>query len=249
MAPEPAAAQAQGRRPVHPARRSAFRTGARSVVPSLPAMIAWGLVTGLAMVQIGLPLATSLAMTFGVYSGTSQLAVLPLLAGGTGLAAMVAAAAVANLRFVVYSAVLARHLRRLPLPLRLLTGYVTIDGPLAALTEYQRRGPLVQRVAFLWGANAVTYVAWCGASVVGVAAAAVIPGGVDVAYIGVLALFAFCVPMLRGRAAWAAAGASIAVALAGADWPHQLGTFAAVLAGVVAARLAIRQAPTPERKV
>jgi len=36
--------------------------------------------------------------------------VLPLVAAGTGVAAMVGAAAVANLRFVVYSAVLARHL-------------------------------------------------------------------------------------------------------------------------------------------
>ncbi len=237
MPPEPATGR---RRTAHPARRTAFRDGARAVAPSLPAMLAWGLVTGLAMVQVGLPLVASLSMTLVVYSGTSQLAVLPLLAGGTGIAAMVGAAAVANLRFVVYSAVLARHLRRLPLLPRLLTGYVTIDGPLAALTARARQGRLVQRVAFLWGANALTYVVWCGASVVGIVAAAVVPTGIDVAFIGVLALFAFCVPMLRGRAAWAAAVASVAVALIGADWPHRLGTFAAVLAGVAAALAALR---------
>lgn len=224
----------------HPVRRRAFRDGAVSVGASLPAMGVWGLVTGLAMVQVGLPLWSSMALTFVVYSGTSQLAVLPLLAAGTGVVALVGAAAVANLRFVVYSAVLARHLRRLPLPLRLATGYVTIDGPLAALTERARRGPLVQRVAFLWGANAATYGAWCGASVVGVAAAAALPGGVDLAFVGVLALFAFCVPMLRGRPAWAAAAAAVGVALAGADWPHRLGTFAAVLAGIAAALAVMR---------
>lgn len=234
------ASSAGGRPSHHLARRRAFRDGALAVGPSLPAMLAWGLVTGLAMVQIGLPLWSSMALTFVVYSGTSQLAVLPLLAAGTGVAAMVGAAAVANLRFVVYSAALSRHLRRLPLPLRLATGYVTIDGPLAALTERARRGPLVQRVAFLWGANAITYAAWCGASAVGIATASWMPHGIDLAYVGVLALFAFCVPMLRGRVAWAAAVASVAVALAGAHWPHRLGTFAAVLAGLAAALAVLR---------
>ena len=54
-------------------------------------------------------------------------------------------------------------------------------------------------------------------------------------FLAVLALLAFTVPLLVGRPAWAAAAASIAVTLLGAGWPHKLGTFAAVLAGVAAA--------------
>ena len=219
----------------HPVRWRAFRLGARCVVPSLPAMAAWGLVTGVAMVKVGLELLPALGMTFIVYSGTSQLTVLPLLAAGTGVLAMAAAAAVANLRFVVYSALLSRHLRRVPLALRLGTGFWTIDGPVAAFMQQQRRGPLVQRVAFLNGANALTAAVWCGSSVAGIALGAVLPLGAELAYIGLLALFGITVPLLAGRPAWAAAAASVAVALAGADWPHRLGTFAAVLAGVAAA--------------
>lgn len=198
-------------------------------------MAAWGLVTGVAMVKVGLELLPALGMTFVVYSGTSQLTVLPLLAAGTGVLAMVSAAAVANLRFVVYSALLSRHLRRVPLALRLGTGFWTIDGPVAALLQQQRQGPLVQRVALLNGANALTAAVWCGSSVAGIALAAVLPMGAELAYIGLLALFGITVPLLAGRPAWAAAAASVAVALAGADWPHRLGTFAAVLAGVAAA--------------
>jgi len=224
----------------HPARRAAFAAGARAVGPSLPAMAAWGLVTGVAMATLGLGLWTMLGLTFVVYSGTSQLAVLPLMAASTGVLAMVGAAAVANLRFVVYSAVLSRHLRRVPLGLRLATGFVTIDGPLAALLQRQREAPLVQRVAFLNGGNAITAVAWCGSSVLGIALAAALPFGPELAYVGVLALFGITVPMLVGRPAWAAAVVSITVALAGAAWPHRLGTFAAVIAGVAAALLAAR---------
>jgi predicted branched-subunit amino acid permease len=228
----------------HPARRRAFRLGARRVVPSLPAMAAWGLVTGVAMVKVGLELLPSLGMTFVVYSGTSQLTVLPLLAAGTGVIAMTAAAAVANLRFVVYSALLSRHLRRVPLGLRLATGFWTIDGPVAAYLQQQREGSLVQRVAFLNGANALTAAVWCGSSVAGIALAAVLPMGAELAYVGLLALFGITVPMLAGRPAWAAALASVAVALIGADWPHRLGTFAAVVAGVAAALWAGRRGST-----
>ena len=222
------------RRP-HTVRRAQRAAGARAVVAALPGTATWGLVTGMAMVKVGLDLAPALGMTFIVYSGTSQLAVLPMLGGTAGLLAMTAAAAVANLRFVVYSAVLARHLRRVPLALRIGTGFWTIDAPLAALMQRQQQGPLLQRVAFLNGANAVVALTWCASSVVGIGLGAVLPVGPGVAYLALLALFALAVPLLQGRPAWAAAGASVAVALIGADWPHRLGTFGAVLAGVGAA--------------
>ncbi len=227
----------------HAVRRAAFVEGARAVAPALPAMAAWGVVTGVAMMKLGLGLAMALGMTFVVYSGTSQLTVLPLMATGVAVLPMVLAAALASLRFVVYSAVLSRHLRRLPLPLRLGTAFMTIDPALAVLMQRQRQAPLVQRVALLSGANVITAAVWCGASLAGIVLALVLPMGAELAYIGVLALFAITVPMLVGRPAWAAAAASIVVSLAGADWPHRMGTFAAVMAGVSAALLVARRTP------
>jgi len=229
----------------HPARRAAFAAGARAVRPSLPAVAVWGTVTGVAMVKLGLTLAPALGMTFIVYSGTSQLAVLPLMASSTAVWTMVVAAALAGLRFVVYSAVLSRHLSRVPLPLRLATAIITIDGPLAVLAQAQARGPLVQRVALLNGANLLTGLVWCTSSVLGISLAALLPLGAELGYLAVLALLAFTVPMLVGRPAWAAAAASITTALQCAHWPHKLGTFAAVLAGVAAALWA---SPRPEAK-
>ena len=229
----------------HPARRAAFIAGARAAVPSLPAMAVWGVVTGVAMMKLGLALAPALGMTFIVYSGTAQLTVLPLMAGSTPVWTLVLAAALAGLRFVVYSAVLSRHLSRVPLALRLGSAFLTIDGTLAVLTQAQARGPLVQRVALLNGANVLTALVWFASSVLGIGLAAWLPLGAELSYLAVLALLAFTVPMLVGRPAWAAAAASIAVALLAAPWPHKLGTFAAVLSGVAAALWA---SPRPTRR-
>lgn len=230
------------RRPPHPVRRAQFRAGARAVLPSLPGMAAWGLATGIAMVKVGVELLPALWMTFAVYSGTSQLAVLPLMAGGVGVTTLVLTALLANARFVVYSATLAPHLRRLPLAPRLATGFVSIDGPLAVLMARQRQGPMVQRVAYLWGANTATWLTWCASSVAGIALAAVLPYGPALGYLGVLALFGIALPLLAGRPAWAAAAASAAVAIAAAGWPRGLGTLAAVIAGITAALWAGRGA-------
>jgi predicted branched-subunit amino acid permease len=220
---------------VHAARRAAFVAGTRAVGASLPGMAAWGLATGIAMVKVGLELLPALWMTFAVYSGTSQLAVLPLLGAAVAVPTLLLTALVANLRFVVYSATLAPHLRRLPLAHRLAIGYVTIDGPLAALMLRRQQGRLVQRVAFLWGANAATWLTWTGASGAGIVLADALPYGPELAYLGVLALFGIALPLLAGRPAWAAALASAGVALATLDWPQRAGTVAAVLAGVAAA--------------
>lgn len=73
-----------------------------------------------------------------------------------------------------YSALLSRHLARVPLLLRLGTCFLTIDGPLAVLMQAQARGPLVQRVALLNDANLMTAAAWCGSSVLGIALAALV---------------------------------------------------------------------------
>ena len=227
----------------HAVRQAAFWEGARAVVPALLGIAAWGVTTGIAMVKVGMEWLPAFWMTFAVYSGTSQLAVLPLMAAGVGVATLLLTALIANLRFVVYSATLAPHLRRLPMPHRLLIGFVTIDGALAALMLRQQQGPLVQRVAFLWGCNVAIWLVWTSASVLGIVMAEHLPHGSELAYLGVLALFGIALPLLAGRPAWAAALAGAAVSLATLDWPHRVGTVVAVLAGVLAALWAGRDRP------
>jgi predicted branched-subunit amino acid permease len=67
-------------------RHPAFMAAVRELAPQAPGVAAWGLMTGVAMVNSGLSVFESIAMTLLVYAGSSQLAALPLLGGGcTGL--------------------------------------------------------------------------------------------------------------------------------------------------------------------
>ena len=59
-----------------------FRAGARDMWPQAPGIAAWGLMTGVAMVQSGMSTVEALAMTLLVFAGSSQLASLPLIAAG-----------------------------------------------------------------------------------------------------------------------------------------------------------------------
>lgn len=63
-------------------RNPQFRRGVTDMYAFAPGIAAWGLVTGVAMVQSGLRLWLSLRMSATVLAGTAQLASLPLLAAG-----------------------------------------------------------------------------------------------------------------------------------------------------------------------
>lgn len=224
-----------GRRP---AQRRAFLRGLRASGASLAGTGAWGFVTGLALVKTGLSVGQALGMTLTVFSGTAQLASMPLIAAGAPLAVIALTAALTNLRFLLYGASVARDLRRLPPRVRLLFGYLTTDTGLAA---YQyRRGALgdrVQRLSMFAGANLPVWAAWQVGSIAGIFAAGAIGGGADLAFLGVLAVLAMTTSMLRSLAAIAAALAAAVTAWLATGLPFGFGTLSGVLAGVLVALL------------
>lgn len=69
--------------------RRAFRQGARDYSPTLMAIFSWGLVTGIAMSKSVLTVPQALTMSLLCYAGSSQLAVLPLLAAKLPLLSLI----------------------------------------------------------------------------------------------------------------------------------------------------------------
>src|SRR3954463_12034943 len=92
--------------------QSGFWAGAKEgfhlFLPVSVGLIPWALVTGMAMVSVGFTPLQAMGMNVIVFAGTAQLGTLPLIAVGAPLWLIVTTALVLNLRFVIFSAAIAR---------------------------------------------------------------------------------------------------------------------------------------------
>jgi predicted branched-subunit amino acid permease len=230
-------------------RREAFADGVRAVMPALVATGTWGLVTGVAMVKVGLSQAEALGMTLLVYAGSAQLAALPLMAADAPIWVVLLTAIVVNLRFVIFSAGLYPYFARYTLGRRLLLGYVTGDvGFAISLSRWtaeaaQRQSEArpeddlapTRRVWFFLGIAIANWFAWQSMSVLGILLAGQVPGDWGLEYAAILALIALTVPMINSLPGLTGALVAGVVAVAGAALPLKLGLVAAVIAGISAA--------------
>jgi predicted branched-subunit amino acid permease len=215
-----------------------FKSGFSSVTAGVIGVGIWGVVTTLAMMKSGLSAWECVAMTLLVYSGTAQLAALPLLAAGSPIVAIIATAVLVSLRFVVSSAIIAKHFGHFPLVKRLIIGYLTIDSGLAAYTSKQQtHWNARQHLSFWAGCNLPVWVFWQIGSMVGILLASFLPTSKAYAFIGLLAILAMTVPLIKSKATLACAITAAAVAVIGYQWPTGVATFAAVILGVGAAML------------
>lgn len=226
---------------------AAFRDGATSAGPQLVGIVPWGVVTGVAMVSAGLSPAQAVAMGLLVFAGSAQLAVLPLLIAKAPLWLMYATALVVNLRYVIYSAVLAPYFERLSRPWRILLSYIMVDNTFALFVgRFRPDDPAPHKHWFFLGGSVLLWAGWQAASWVGIFRGALIPKDWSLEFAATLALIALLVPLLYDRAVVWGALAAAGVALAASKLPLRLGLLAAVLAGVAvglaAARIAGRRA-------
>jgi len=225
---------AGGARPLNAA---AFREGARDVAPILVALVPFGLVTGVAAANLGLPVAQAVGMSYIVFAGSSQLAALQLLAIGSPVAVILVTTLLINLRFLLYSATFAPHLRSAPWPLRALLAGIMTDQSMALGS--QRFGAHPDRggkIAYYVGVSVPVWFVWTGSSTVGVFAGATLPAGWSLDFaVPLVFLTLWVVAMARGQSPiWAAGVVSAVVAVLARSMPFNLGLLVAAFAGIAA---------------
>jgi predicted branched-subunit amino acid permease len=221
-------------------RRDAFLRGMNAVAPATIATGIWGLVTGVAMVKVGLSTIEAIGMSLLVFAGSAQLAALPLIAADAPVWVILLTATVVNLRFVIFSAGVLPYFRHFPLGRRLMLGYLTTDIGFALFTSRFGRRPDAERgsteqVWFFLGIAAGSWVAWQGMSILGILLAAQVPGAWGLEFAAILALIALTVPMISGKPAFVGAATAGLIAVGAAGFPLKLGLVVAVLVGILAA--------------
>jgi predicted branched-subunit amino acid permease len=219
-----------------PAWRSEFRRGARAALPAAPGVVAWGLVTGVAMVKSGLSVPWAIAISLFVYAGSAQLAALPLIAAGQPFWIVALAAFVTNLRFVIYSASLRRWFEQFSQRRRAVLGYFTGDFTFAMfMSRVSREGEFAHRDAWFLGACGFNWLLWQVTSIIGIVAATAIPSEWGLQFAGTLALLALAVPLCLEWPGLAGAVVAAPIAILARHLPLGLGLIAGIVGGIVAA--------------
>lgn len=234
-------------------RRAEYWEGIRDQREVAVGIGAWGLMTGVAMVQSGLSPLEALLMTLIVFAGSAQLAAVPMITAGAPMWVILAAAFCVNLRFVVFSLHLRPYLMHLPRWQRMVCGYVTGD---LSYVFFARRFPhpgqddneRARQLAYLMGNCAVNYLAWMVASVVGVALANAVPLSWGLGFAGILALTGMLCSLATSRLRVVSAGVAGAAAVAAWALPLRLNIVVAI-ASAVAICLALERLHPPERHV
>lgn len=220
-------------------RRPEFADGLRASAPVAPGIAAWGLMTGVAMVKSGMSVVEAVAMTLLVYAGSSQLAAIPLLVAGAPAWVIWATGFCVNLRFVVFSLHLRQYLMHMPRWRRLVNGFLTADLSYALFTgRYPQpaadaEGRAAQE-SFLAGNYCMTWCAWCGASLVGVAIGHAIPTAWGLGFAGVLCLVGVLCSLASTPLRALAAAVAGVVAVAAYALPLKLNIVVAIGVAVLA---------------
>lgn len=219
--------------------RTAYVQGLRDCSPTIVALASWGLVTGIAMSKSVLTVPQAIAMALFVYAGSSQLAVLPLIAAKLPIWTILLTAAMVNLRFLIFSAGLAPHFAYHPFIRRLAIGY--FNGDIVYLLFQKRAfatGYVPGKEAYFWGMATVTWLSWQISSVAGIVLASLFPDNWGLELAGTLALVPLIVAAIATRSTLVAVSVAAVVALVAIDLPYRLALPLAVLAALAAGSMA-----------
>ncbi|BBB68123.1 membrane protein [Undibacterium sp. YM2] len=213
--------------------KAAIKEGLRVGAPTWFGIGAWGMVVGVAMIKAGLTLPQALGMTLLVFAGSAQLASLPLIAAHAPAWVIFATALVVNLRFLIFSAILAPHFAHLPWRTRAWLGFMT--GDISVSLFIQRYPEFIEekgKLAYLKSLVFPNWGAWQTGSIIGILLGSQVPSSWGLGFAGTLAILCIMLPLIINRAAFAGVVVAGIVALLAVNLPYKLGLLLAVLLGM-----------------
>ena len=218
-------------------RHPEFRQGAIDAMSAAPGIAAWGLMTGVAMMNSGMSTFEALLMSVIVFAGSSQLAAIPLLTAGAPMWVILATGFCVNLRFVVFSAHLRPFVMHLPLWQRLMTGYLIADlSYVLFINRYPQPGndaaQLLAQQAYLSGNCGVNWLAWVSCSLLGVGLSNFVPISWGLGFAGILALLGILCSLASSKLRVVSAGVAGAAAVVAYALPLKMNILVAIASAV-----------------
>lgn len=216
-----------------------FWAGVQAEIPLLLGVFPFGLIYGASALSAGLSPAASQMMSSIVFAGSAQVITAQLVREAAPGLVIVLTIAVVNLRHVLYSASLAPYVAALPTRWKVLLSYLLTDEAYApSILKYEKEGITPYAHWFWLGAGFALWFTWQIATALGVFLSsglqrAAISNSWPLDFALPLTFIAMVVPVLKNRAAIAAALSAGAIALLAYSLPYKLGLILAALVGIL----------------
>jgi predicted branched-subunit amino acid permease len=209
-----------------------FLAGARDALPILLGVVPFAMICSVAAVSVGLTSTEAMGMSFIVFAGASQLAVLQLMGQGAVWPVMVLTAWTINLRFTMYSAALAPYLKEEPLWRKAPFAYALSDQAFGVTMSHFTNELPANPAWYYYGAATAVWVTWNTSAVVGALLGTLVPEnwGLDFAF--PLSFMALMFAALKDRPTVLAAAVAGLVAVLARGLPYNLGLVLAALLGI-----------------
>lgn len=215
-----------------------FIDGARGALPILLGVVPFAMICSVAAVSVGLTPLEAMGMSFIVFAGASQLAVLQLMSEGAFWLVMVLTAWVINLRFTMYSAALAPYLQKEPMRRKVPFVYVLSDQAFGVTMSHFANQTPANPAWYYYGAAATVVLTWNISAIAGALLGTLVPAswGLDFAF--PLSFMALMFAAIKDRPGVLAALVGGTSAILAKGLPYNLGLVLAALLGIGAGVLA-----------
>ncbi len=211
-----------------------FLTGARDSLPILLGVVPFALICSVAAISVGLNPFEAVGMSFIVFAGASQLAVLQLMGEGTVWIVMLLTAWVINLRFTMYSATLAPYLQDEPAHRKIPFVYILSDQAFGmTMSKFANEVP-ANPAWYYYGTAAAIWLTWIISAILGALLGSFVPAswGLDFAF--PLSFMALMFASLKDRPTVIAALVGGITAVITKGLPYNLGLIIAATLGILA---------------
>lgn len=210
-----------------------FVAGVKTVAPLVLGIAPFGLITGVAAVDVGLSPLEAMGMSVFIFAGTSQLAAIDLIEQGAAPAVIILTIAVINVRLAMYSASLSPHLQHLSTRWQSVLSYLLTDPVYALSVTAADSDRQVSMKWYVFGLGFPLWVVWQVCTAAGIALGATVPEEWRLTFVIPLTFLAILVPELKERTNVVAAATAGVVAVAGAGLSMNLGLILGATVGIL----------------
>ncbi len=213
--------------------RSRFIAGVKAISPILLGVIPFAMIAGISSVEVGLNFTETMQIGLILFAGAAQLAALQLISEQANAWVIILTAWIINLRFLLYSASLAPHLRSANAKLKpLLAFLITDQAYVVSILEFESKQKRPHKHWYYFGAAALMWLTWQVGIVAGALLGAQVPAAWSLNFAIPLTFIALLVPAIKDRPAVAAAIAAGLLSVFLIEMPFNLSLPTSVVIGI-----------------